>query len=150
MDINDYTKPKELMAYSFYWSEARLVIGALALLLGGVPSVFYFLGSLPTFYGIISALLKLAWIISGIASVYLVYQWNAHGHMLFGKKDTIDSVAFWISIVSGINLGLTGLLGTNIGMSISANYVVFVVVALGYLWSAYQLFTRYQTRSNLF
>ena len=63
--------------------------------------------------------------------------------MLFGKKDTKDTVAFFVSVISGINLGLVGLLGRNIGMSISSNYTVFVVVAVVYVVSAGYLYKRW-------
>jgi hypothetical protein len=42
-------------------------------------------------------------------------------------------------VVSGINLGLAAVLGHNIGMSISSNYIIFIVVGVIYLLSYLQL-----------
>ncbi|MEK7519813.1 MAG: hypothetical protein AAB581_01020 [Patescibacteria group bacterium] len=141
MDIKEHTQPDKLERYSFLWSEARLAIAALALFLGGIPPVFYFL---PFLYGITSPLLHLAWVISGVASVYMLYRWNTNGRMLFGGKEPRDLYAFFVSVVSGINLGLTGLLGQNIGMSISSSKVIFLIVGVVYIVAAYHLWKRWK------
>ncbi len=135
--------PRDLEKWSFYWSEVRLVVAAVALLLGGIPPVLYVLGAVPGLAGILGLGLKLAWVVSGAASLYLGYEWMNHGWLVFGAKDSMDRAAFAILTVSGLNLGVTGLLGINIGMSISSNYMIFVVVAVLYLWSAFYLWKRW-------
>ncbi|TSC87150.1 MAG: hypothetical protein G01um10148_255 [Parcubacteria group bacterium Gr01-1014_8] len=147
MDIKEHTQPAKLERYSFLWSEVRLVIAAVALLLGGIPPALYLL-PIPALYGLIIVLLKLAWIVSGAASAYLLYRWYIGGRKVFGGNDMKDNVAFFVSVISGINLGIVGLLGTNIGMSITSNYIVFVIVALLYLAAAYQLYTRWKSHGE--
>ena len=129
--------PNELTKYSFLWSEVRLVIAALALFMGGVPPVARFLPWL-------SGLLPLAWLISGAAAVYLLYRWNKNNQHLFGGKNKHDLWAFLVLIVSGINLGLVPILSTNIGMSISSNRGIFIIVGIIYLVSAYHLWSRWK------
>jgi len=137
--------PQKLEFYSFWWSEARLVIAAIALIIGGTPPVTVILPfSLP----LIGVGLVLAWIISGAVSLYLVYRWLGHGQHIFGGKKPLDLIAFAIMVLSGINLGLAGLIGTNIGMSITMSYIVFLITALAYLWSAYHLYTRYEAQGR--
>src|SRR3989344_7642125 len=111
MDMNQYTKPGALERYSFLWSEARLVIAAVALFIGGRPPIIAF-NPIPAFYGLFSSLLTLSWIISGVAAAYLFYRWNEH-KTLFGGNNKKDKYAFFVSIISGFNLGLTGLMGNN-------------------------------------
>lgn len=135
----DHLHPDLLERYAFLWSEARLVIAAVALLIGGVPPVLFILPSIP----LVGAGLTLCWVISGVASAYLLYRWFPH-KTLFGKQETTDKIAFFVSVVSGFNLGVTGLLGTNIGMSLSSNYIVFVLTALVYLAAAGYLFKRWK------
>src|SRR3989344_8325172 len=95
-----------LERYSFLWSEVRLIIAALALFLGGVSPLLKL--GLPS--GLASSLLTLSWIISGVAAVYLLYR-RHKTKLLLGGKDKWDAVAFFVMVVSGINLGLVGLLG---------------------------------------
>ena len=140
-NIEKHLQPDQLERYSFLWSEARLVIAAVALLLGGIP-VLRFLVRVPALYGLVGSILTLTWILSGLASGYLLYRWLTVQKLLFGKKETKDTVAFLISTVSGINLGLVGLAGTNIGMSISSSYAIFVIAAILYFWSAFYLYLR--------
>lgn len=142
MDIKEHTTPGKLEYYSFLWSEARLLVAAVALLLGGIPPILYFLPIAPL-YGLISVGLKLAWMISGVASGYLLYRWYTGGQKVFGGNERLDTVAFFVSVVSGINLGIVGFLGTNIGMSILNGYPVFVVTALLYVAAAYRLYQRW-------
>lgn len=134
----------QLDRYSFLWSEVRLLVAALALFLGGVPPVFLILPGLP----IIGALLTLCWVISGLSSAYLLYRWFSSGQHIFGGKEMNNTVAFLVSCVSGINLGLTGILGRNIGMSITSNYIVFIVVGLLYLWAAVQLYRAWNSHDQ--
>lgn len=146
MDIKEHTTPSMLEKYSFMWSEARLVVAALALFLGGVPPLYYFL-KIPALYGLERSLLQLAWIISGLASAYLLYRWSKV-KTVFGGKNQLDFGAFFVMVVSGINLGLTGILGSNIGMSISSNRGLFLIVGLLYLASLYHLNKRWKENGN--
>lgn len=142
MDLNVHTHPDKLEKYSFLWSEARLLVAAIALFIGGKPPVLLIL-PIPIVY----SLLTIAWIISGLVSGYLLYRWHKNGKKLFGGKDKKDTIAFFVNVVSGFNLGITGLVGTNIGMSISSNYIVFIAAGFLYLVTAYHLWMRY-TASN--
>ncbi len=141
----NYTSPHQLEKYAFYWSEVRLVLAGVALLLGGVPAVFLLL---PGMYGITWPLLKLCWIISGVASAYLAYRWFNGGQHVFGHKQPKDTTAFLVSVVSGINLGLTGLLGRNIGMTMAGGKLVFIIVGVLYLWAAYHLYQRWKSHAE--
>ena len=143
MTMEHHTHPDQLERYSFWWSELRLVIAALALFLGGVPPLYYVLRGSFAAYNLAHTLLVIAWLVSGVASVYMLYRWNAAKQSVFGGNDTKDVTAFFISVVSGINLGLAGLLGRNPGMSIVANRSIFVLVGLIYLVTAYYLYDRW-------
>jgi hypothetical protein len=143
----NYQNPNELEKYAFIWSEVKLLVAALALIIGGYPPIYLLLPMSAT-YGIVSLGLKLAWIISGVAAGYLAYRWYTGGQKLFGGKDMKDAVAFGVLVVSGINLGVTGILGQNIGMSISSNHVIFIAVAILYLLSAGYLFQRWNAHGK--
>lgn len=138
MDIKKHTHPDQLEKYAFLWSEARLPIAAIALFLGGVSPIMKIFSSSAVY-----SLLNLSWIISGVASAYLLYMWYTKGMKLFGGTSHLDAGAFFVSIISGINLGLVGILGTNIGMSISSNIIIFIIVGVLYLVSALHLFMRW-------
>lgn len=140
MNLTQFTRPAELERNSFMWSQARLVIAAAALLLGGVPPLTLLLGSSPGVW----SLLRIFWIISGVASAYLGYRWFTGGQRVFGGKDNKDTAAFLVSVVTGLNLGWTGLAGNNIGMSIASGKVIFIVVGVLYLVSAWHLQNRYR------
>lgn len=125
--------------YSFLWSEVRLLVAAVALFVGGIP-VLYFIYPTGATVGLFSALLTISWIASGIASVYLAYRWFKGGKRVFGKKDRMDLIAFFVSVVSGVNLGIVGLGGDNIGMKLAyGNRVIFFIAGAVYLWAAWQL-----------
>jgi len=143
MDIKIHTTPSKLERYSFLWSMVRLVLAALALFIGGYP-VATKIFPIP----LTSSLLILCWLISGVASVYLVYRWNKEGQKIFGKRDTLDTVAFFVTAVSGVNLGLVPILGTNIGMSISSSKLIFFIVGLVYLACAYHLLKRWKVHGE--
>lgn len=147
MALHHHTHPDALELYSFYWSEARLFIAAIALFVGGYPPIYYIL-PIPALYGIIGLVLKLAWLISGVAAAYLAYRWLGAGQTLFGQKDTKDKVAFFVLVVSGINLGLVGLINQNIGMTISSSYALFVLTGIIYLVAAYRLHARWKTSGH--
>jgi len=133
MNLKHHTSEENLIKYSFMWSEARLAIAAGALFLGGVPPLTLVLSGSKMY-----TILNLAWLISGVSAAYLLYQWNDKGQRLFGHNDKKDTYAFFVMVISGINLGLVPILG-NIGMSISSNTVIFWVVGIIYLLSLYQL-----------
>lgn len=150
MNIQKHTAPENLEKYAFYWSELRLVLGAIALLIGGTPLIMK-LG----LYGF-GRVLGLCWIISGMASGYLLYRWFKNGKMLFGKKSFdktedkghLNTIAFLIMIVSGFNLGITGLVGTNIGMNISSSYISFVLMAVLYIFSGLHLWKQWKNNGK--
>ena len=144
MDIKEYTKPDKLERYSFLWSEVRLFIASIALFLGGVPPVLKIFSSSSGLYGLVSSLLTISWIISGLASAYLLYRWYSGQRRLFGEKKPLDTTAFFVMVITGFNLGFAGLVGTNIGMSITSNYIIFVITGLLYLGSAMHLFSRWK------
>ena len=131
-----------LETYSFWWSEARLILGAIALLLGGVPVVLAIL-PISGLYSLAGSLLTLAWIISGVASGYMLYRFWTGGKMIFGGRKQRDIIAFLVSIITGFNLGITGFLGTNIGMSLSSNRIVFTLAAVVYVIAAAHLYRRW-------
>ena len=142
MNLQEHTRPDKLEYYSFIWSEARLVIAALALVIGGVPPLLAF-NPLPSLASTFGSLLTVAWIISGLASLYLLYRWNAGGKKVFGGTQQQDTIAFFIMIITGLNLGITGLLRVNIGMSISSNSVIFIITGIVYLVTAVYLYRRW-------
>src|ERR1700752_932621 len=131
---------KSLDRFSFLWSEVRLVVAAVALFLGGVPPLLKF-GGLPA--GTASTLLQAGWGISGLASVYLLYRWM-QAKRVFGSSRMSDPWPFWVSVLSGINLGLVPVLHKNLGMSIWSGKLVFIVVGLVYLYCAYYLYNRWK------
>lgn len=147
MELKSHTEPHKLDMYAFWWSEARLAIAALALLMGGVPPVLA-LNPMPSLYGIVGSLLSLCWIISGAAAVWLAYRWYTSGQRVFGGTDRKDVGAFAVMVVSGFNLGFAGLMGANIGMSISSNYTVFLVVAALYVVSGGYLYKRWSAHGK--
>lgn len=146
MNINEHTNPNKLERYAFLWSEVRLLVASVSLISGGVPVVFkiFRVG----FYGLIVSFLNLFYILSGIASVYLLYRWNAGGRKLFGGNDTKDLVTFMIMNVSGINLGLMPILSKNLGMSFVAGQIFFVITGLAYIFSAYHLYTKWKANGE--
>ena len=132
-----------LEKYSFWWSEARLVIAALALFLGGNSPAIWF-NPIQELFGLILLLLTLSWIVSGVASGYLLYRWVHNDKKLFGKKSGLDTAAFLVSAISGINVGLAGVAGKNFGMALVSNKFIFALVGLLYLASAMYLFWRFR------
>ena len=148
MNIKHHTHPDQLERYSFLWSEARLVIAAFALFLGGVPPIIRFF---PGMFALTRPLLTISWVISGVAAAYLLYRWNQDGQRLFGAKEGMDLYAFVVLVVSGLNLGITGIAGINIGMSISSSRPIFVLVGVLYLIAGWRLWQRWQANhSKLF
>jgi hypothetical protein len=142
MNLKEYSQPSQLERYSFLWSQARLVVAAVALFLGGVP-VLQVILPYSLYYSVGGVVLTLSWIVSGVASGYMLYRWFSGRKMIFGGNAPLDTAAFFVSVVSGINLGLAGFTGSNIGMSMFSGRFIFAVVALVYLASAYHLFRRW-------
>lgn len=153
MSTDTMTSPETLLQYSFLWSLIRLPIAALALFLGGIPPVLYFI-RVPALYGLIGSLLAVAWFISGFASLYLTYRWNKAGHTVFGGKNSLDVAAFLICVVSGINLGLAAAVSRNLGMQLagiggpSLRTLLFYATGALYIASAYHLHKRWKERSE--
>jgi uncharacterized membrane protein YuzA (DUF378 family) len=143
MDLTTHTRSEKLEYYSFIWSLLRLVIAAVALFIGGIPVLRAIL-PVPALTGVITIILIIAWIISGVAALYLLYRWYKNAWRIFGGKNRWDSAALAIMIISGLNLGLTGLFGSNPGMTISTNRVLFIIVAILYLLSAGYLLRRWK------
>jgi hypothetical protein len=136
-------KPHMIERYSFLWSEARLVIASVALFIGGVPLLRAIL-PFGLFFGLVSFLLTGAWLISGLVSCYQIYRWITGNKTVFGGKVPLDTTAFWISAISGINLGLAGLSGRNLGMQIFPSYFFFFIAGLIYLATAFHLWKRWK------
>ncbi len=146
MDIQEHTKPANLLRYSFLWNEARLVIAAISLLWGATPVMSRFMSSGYGLYIVLS-------VISGLVALYLLYEWHKRGRKLFGGNDTIDLVAFMIATLSGVHLGLSALFSTNFIMSAlgySGFFFTIAVYAGGilYLWSAWHLHKRYKEKEE--
>ncbi len=147
MSLAHHTHPDQLERYSFLWNEVRLLIAALALFIGGVPPILYFL-PVAGLYGLASLLLKLSWLLTGVTAVYLAYRWFTAGQKLFGRSNSRDTLAFAVMVISGINLGLVGLIGNNVGMSISSSYPIFVITAIAYVVAAYHLHSRWKSHGE--
>ena len=65
--------------------------------------------------------------------------------MLFGGKKKQDTISFFIMVISGFNLGIAGILGTNIGMALSSNKIVFVFTGIVYIITAVYLKKRWKS-----
>lgn len=144
MNIKDHTNPDKLEYYSFLWSMLRMLIAAVALFLGGIsPALKLIPSSSSGLYSLAVSLLTVAWIISGVVAVYLLYRWFTGNKTLFGGKKPLDTAAFFVMVISGFNLGLTGITGSNIGMSIFGNTFFLLLGGLIYLATVGYLFKRW-------
>lgn len=149
--MNEHTTPAKLERYSFLWNEVRLVVAALSLIFGGSPIVLSISSSSSGLYSLVSSLLTVAWIISGITALYLLYRWNGAGKKVFGRSDTKDMIAFFVMIVSGLNLGIAGVIGTNIGMEVVPSgllTIVMIIAGIAYLWSGFHLYHRWKAHGE--
>lgn len=146
MDITQHTQPERLEYYSFVWSEVRLIIAAVALFIGGAPPIYLIAPT--SFFSLAQTGLTVAWLISGVSAVYLLYRWYGNGMKVFGGKETKDTLAFIALVVSGINLGLVPLLGKNIGMSILSGRGIFFITGIIYLVVAYYLYNRWKSHGE--
>jgi hypothetical protein len=144
-----YLEEKSLERWSFLWSEVRLLIAAVALFIGGVPPLLYMAVNAPELAETLVLVLKVSYLISGVTAAYLLYRWVVGGRVLLGRKNNmLDTVAFLVMTVSGINLGLVPLIGKNIGLSYVTNPMVLVVVAVIYIATAIYMFQRWQKHND--
>lgn len=143
MSIQDHTTPEKLERYAFLWSLARMIIAAFSLFFGAMPIAYKL--------GIGMSLLPLFWLISGAASLYLLYLWFQSGRNIFGGQDMKDQVLFLIMIVTGINLGITAI-GNNIGMGLFWGMpiagLIFKATAVVYLVTAFMLWRRWKANGE--
>ena len=123
---------------AFLWSEARLIIAAVALVVGSPPLLLFF--PIAPIYGLLVLSVKLSWIVSGAASLYLLYRWSGAKWYVFGKAGRNDVIAFIIMIVSGMNLGVTGIIQVNPGLTFFSGYMFSLIAAVAYVWAAYRLY----------
>ncbi|MEX0931269.1 MAG: hypothetical protein WDZ88_00805 [Candidatus Paceibacterota bacterium] len=144
MTTVDHTHPDNLEKYAFFWSEVRLVIAAFSLIIGGFPVAYKLFGFVPFFARPVNTLLTIAWVISGVSAGYLLYRWNKEGRTVFGGKSRNDLIAFFFLVITGINLGVAGLLGVNLGMKFSLGGNLYAIVGVLYLAVAYYLHKRYK------
>ncbi len=150
MDLNEHTKPQNLLKYAFYYNEVRLVLAAITLLLGKMsPALTYFY--IPVVTALAASLMTLAWILAGVSAAYMLYLWFQGGKTLWGEDNIQDRLAFAIAIISGLHLGWAGLFGINIGMTVLPLLsIVMPIAGLLYLWSAFHLIKRYKVDQNMF
>lgn len=140
MDIASHTTSSNLQRYSFFILLALLVLSAGALFLGGRPPVTLITGNSSMAW----SLLNVSWIVSGAAAVYLGYQWLQHNKQIFGDNDTKDTVAFGFMILSGLNIGILGVLNINLYFQLVAGYVAFIITGAASLACAGYVFKRWQ------
>ncbi len=140
----------KLEKYSFWWSEVRLALGAIALFLGGVPSVVYLIARFNLFglFNPVFVLLNIAYLISGASAIYLLYRFFKGGRRVFDSKHWMDLGSFAVMVISGINLGLTAVIGQNPGLSITAYHPILIVVGIFYLVSMVYLYRRFRAHGN--
>lgn len=148
IDWETHLKPGNLERCAFYWLWGLLLVSALALLVGvNQPHPKFFR---PLYW----PMQELAWLLSGIAAVYLVYRWQQADRQLFpdGKIHFVnkDKLAFWLMILTGLNVGLTSVIGHNIFLSLFWDRLIHGVVMIACLAAAYHLHLRYHAVGSLF
>jgi len=85
------------------------------------------------------SLLDIAWIVSGIAAGYLVYEWLQHSRQVFrGNRNA--TYAFWFMILTGVNVGIAGILGPNLFLNIFSSSLFHYVTGALCLFAAIYLF----------
>ncbi|GEM_PF-671814 len=147
MDIKEHTTPEKLEYYAFMWSMLRMVIAAISLFFGAMPIYFRLAG-----YSSSMPLLTIAWIISGVSALYLGYLWLQSGKKVLGGEQRI-TIFFLIMVVTGLNLGWTGIANNNIGMnlvgygSMTAD-LIFKATAIVYLFVAYSLWNTWKANGE--
>jgi hypothetical protein len=141
MDIKEKVQQRSLVEWAFMWNQARLIIAGITLVIAQqVPVLVY----LPVLGRLASSFMVLAWLISGVAAVYLIYNWYTSGKTVFGGNDTKDVIAFWVATISGVHLGLAAIY-TNIGFAVTPDFLIvpaMILAGLAYFWSAYRLHSR--------
>ena len=135
----------KLEMYAFVWLLLLLLFSAAAMFLGAQPLVLKVAGSSSS--GVYS-LLNLAWIVSGVAAVYLTYLWVKGGKQVFGGNDQKSKFAFFFMLVAGYNMGLTGVLGNNIFLSFASGMALYVIAGALCLISAYLLWTGWKANGQ--
>ena len=137
----------KLELYAFYWSLARMLIAAISLFFGATPIAYRLIG----FNSGVSSLLQLFWLISGVAALFLAYQWYKNGFAVFGGTDKKDQVALGIMIVTGLNLGLaSGMsnIGIGIASSLPATSILFMATAVLYILVALYLLKQWKSNGR--
>ena len=139
----DTLKQKSLLEWAFCWNQARLVLaGATLVLAKKSPILAYF--SIPIVTPLAGTFMTLAWLISGVVGVYLIYMWNKSGQTVFGGNDKKDVAAFWIAAITGVHLGIAAVY-TNIGFAVTPDFLstpAMILAGLLYFWTAYHLHSR--------
>jgi hypothetical protein len=117
-----------------------------------IAAISLFFGAMPIAYKIIGlqavSLVALAWLVSGVAAVYLGYLWHKGGQKVFGGDDKQIKILFIIMVVTGLNLGYVAIGNINLGMSFLYGMpiagIIFKATAVGYLYVAYTLWTKWK------
>ncbi len=147
--MKEHTTPEALEKYSFQWMIVCLVLTALSLFFGATPIATQIFGYSNNLVG---TLLNLSWLISGVASAFLLYFWNQKGQKLFGESDKKHKFLFLLMIVIGLNIGLIILIGNNILMSIFWNLgianILFKIFALISAYTAFTLFNAWKANAE--
>jgi len=144
MNVQEIIKNKSLLEWVFAWNQLRLVIAGATLVLAKQSPILMYL-YIPLITPLAASLMSLAWIISGLAGAYLIYAWNKAGRTIFGGNERKDVIAFWIATITGVHLGIAGLVGLNIGFSVTPMAIstpIMIAAGLAYFWSAYHLHSR--------
>lgn len=137
MDTNSFTKPENLVQYSFYVTVAGLFLTA-----------FLYLTTSPWFaMGYYYGSLDLFWILAAVAAGYLLYKWFKSDRSIFGGNDVKDVAAFWFLIVMSINQGL--LMSMHMGFYFASFFMGFgplghLLLAALYGYAGYYLVKRWK------
>jgi hypothetical protein len=139
----DSLKRKSLLEWAFAWNQARLIIAGATLILAKKSPILTYFG-IPLVTPLAGTLMPLAWLLSGVVSVYLIYVWYNSGQTVFGGKEKIDLIAFWVATITGINLGFAAI-STNVGFAITPAFLstpAMILAGLLYFWTAYHMHSR--------
>ena len=138
--MEEHMTPAKLERYAFFWLIGLLALSAIAMLLGARPLAHVVFGYSSNS---INSLLNLSWIISGVAALFLAYQWTKHSKQVFGGNDKKDLAAFLIMLLTGFNLGIYGILGQNYILNINDSFAYLIILSALCIWSGYHLWTRW-------
>lgn len=143
--MNDYLDSVRLDRLAIWWSLMRMVLVASILLFGYVP----LLGGL----SFMAPFVPWLWMVSGLVSIYLAYRWFVSDMKLLNETDILATAAFWLMIISGLNLGLASF-GDNFGMAIVADVpmsdLILKAVGVAYLLSVGFLYRKWSQSGLLF